>query len=71
MTNLAHNLVRTAAVDFDKVAIWGRTPSFEDYIKGWARRATLVTRVQELLGSDRLLLTPVSIELPFEQDADL
>ncbi|WP_428950503.1 amidase [Streptomyces sp. cg35] len=50
---------------------WGERPGLETYIQGWARRATLVTRLQQLLGSDRILLTPVSAELPFEQDADI
>ncbi|MFD5625500.1 amidase [Streptomyces sp. NPDC127072] len=52
-------------------AVWGERPSLETYINGWARRSTLITRLQELLGADRILLTPVSAELPFEQDADL
>ncbi|MER7395791.1 amidase [Streptomyces sp. NPDC000151] len=52
-------------------AVWGERPSLETYIKGWARRASLVTQLQELLGTDRILLTPVSAELPFEQDADI
>ncbi|MGW0333184.1 amidase [Streptomyces sp. NPDC003011] len=52
-------------------SVWGESPSLETYINGWARRSTLITRLQELLGTDRILLTPVSAELPFEQDADL
>ena len=51
--------------------VWGERPSLETYIQGWARRASLITQLQELLGADRILLTPVSAELPFEQDADL
>ncbi|MCF2533210.1 amidase [Yinghuangia soli] len=50
--------------------VWGETPSLQAYIHGWARRGTLITRLQELLGSDTVLLTPVSAELPFEHDAD-
>ncbi|PAK25887.1 amidase [Streptomyces sp. alain-838] len=50
--------------------VCGERPSLETYINGWARRATLITRLQELLGRQRLLLTPVCAELPFEQDAD-
>ncbi|MFF0567559.1 amidase [Streptomyces sp. NPDC004041] len=50
--------------------VWGERPSLETYINGWARRATLITRLQELLGRQRLLLTPACAELPFEQDAD-
>ncbi|MFJ8650332.1 amidase [Streptomyces sp. NPDC093546] len=65
--------IRTAlAGHFAAAAVeWGERPTLETYITGWARRATLVTRLQELLGSGRLLLTPVCAELPFEQDADL
>ncbi|GIH81109.1 amidase [Planobispora longispora] len=51
--------------------LWGDKPGLEVYIQGWARRATLITRLQELLGRDRILLTPVSAEPPFEQDADI
>ncbi|MQY09438.1 amidase [Actinomadura macrotermitis] len=51
--------------------IWGKEPGIDAYIQGWARRATLITRLQELLGRDRILLTPVSAEPPFEQDADI
>ncbi|MCG7208452.1 amidase [Streptomyces arenae] len=52
-------------------ALWGERPDLPAYINGWARRATLVTRLQELLGGDRLLLTPVCAEPAFEQDADI
>ncbi|MYX44112.1 amidase [Streptomyces sp. SID89] len=52
-------------------AVWGERPTLEAYIQGWARRGSLIARLQELLGQDRLLLTPVAAELPFEQDADL
>ncbi|ORT57049.1 amidase [Streptomyces sp. CB03238] len=50
---------------------WGERPTLEAYIKGYARRGTLITRLQQYLGDDRILLTPVSAEPPFEQDADL
>ncbi|WP_306318167.1 MULTISPECIES: amidase [unclassified Streptomyces] len=52
-------------------AVWGERPDLETYINGWARRGALVTRLQQLLGADHLLLTPVSAQPPFEQDADL
>ncbi|MFH8486837.1 amidase [Streptomyces longisporoflavus] len=52
-------------------AIWGERPSLETYIQGWARRASLITRLQELLGTERVLLTPVCAEPAFEQDADI
>ncbi|WP_297550950.1 amidase family protein [Amycolatopsis sp.] len=51
--------------------IWGDGLDFAAYGNGMARRGTLITQLQQLLGSDRLLLTPVSAEPPFEQDADL
>ncbi|MEV3861563.1 amidase [Streptomyces sp. NPDC050095] len=51
--------------------VWGERPDLETYISGWGRRATLITRLQQLLGAERLLLTPVCAEPPFEQDADL
>ncbi|ROO86121.1 amidase [Actinocorallia herbida] len=53
--------------------LWGAV-GITDYIQGWARRATLITRLQELLtGGDgnTLLLTPACAEPPFEQDADI
>ncbi|MFE6162750.1 amidase [Streptomyces sp. NPDC056486] len=52
-------------------AIWGERPSLDAYIKGWARRASLITELQQLLGNDRILLTPVCAEPAFEQDADI
>lgn len=51
--------------------LWGDKPDTTSYIQGWARRATLITRLQELLGTDTVLLTPVSAEPPFENDADI
>ncbi|MFI5801491.1 amidase [Streptomyces sp. NPDC051561] len=63
-TSLADSF--TAAAD-----IWGEQPTLETYIKGYARRGTLISRLQRYLGDDRLLLTPVCAEPPFEQDADL
>ncbi|WP_306370719.1 amidase [Nocardiopsis sp. CC223A] len=64
--------IRTAlAAHFRAAArVWGERPSLQTYIDGWARRAALITRAQELLGGDGLLLTPVCAEPPFEQDAD-
>ncbi|MCD0449750.1 hypothetical protein LO762_11190 [Actinocorallia sp. API 0066] len=50
--------------------LWGAEPGVTAYIQGWARRATLITRLQELLGDDTVLLTPASAEPAFEQDAD-
>ncbi|MCZ4119918.1 amidase [Streptomyces sp. H39-S7] len=50
---------------------WGERPTLDAYIKGYARRGTLITRLQQYLGTDRILMTPVAAEPPFEQDADL
>ncbi|MFD5648704.1 amidase [Streptomyces sp. NPDC127039] len=50
---------------------WGEQPTLEAYIKGYARRGTLISRLQQYLGGDRILMTPVTAEPPFEQDADL
>jgi amidase len=51
--------------------IWGERPTLDTYIQGYARRGTLISRLQRYLGAERMLLTPVSAEPPFEQDADL
>jgi amidase len=51
--------------------MWGERPTLDAYIKGYARRGTLISRLQRYLGEDRVLLTPVAAEPPFEQDADL
>lgn len=51
--------------------IWGEQPTLTDYIRGYARRGTLISRLQQYLGQDRIVLTPVCAEPPFEQDADL
>ncbi|MFE6359009.1 amidase [Streptomyces sp. NPDC057806] len=51
--------------------IWGGQPTLTDYIRGYARRGTLISRLQQFLGQDRIVLTPVAAEPPFEQDADL
>ncbi|MFC8663075.1 amidase [Streptomyces sp. NPDC057199] len=70
---LGDEALRTAMTRYYEVAaeLWGEQPDITAYIQGWARRATLITKLQELLGSDRILLTPVSAEPPFEQDADI
>ncbi|WP_106400781.1 amidase [Actinocorallia populi] len=70
---MGDDAIRTSmAYGYEAVAeMWGEKPDISDYIQGWARRATLITRLQELLGADTVLLTPVSAEPPFEQDADI
>ncbi|MFD4256927.1 amidase [Streptomyces sp. NPDC058534] len=50
---------------------WGEHPTLATYIKGYARRGTLISRLQQYLGSERIVMTPVCAEPPFEQDADL
>ncbi|MFJ8824177.1 amidase [Streptomyces sp. NPDC102467] len=70
---IGDDAIRTALAGHFAAAatVWGERPDIETYINGWGRRATLITRLQQLLGTDRLLLTPVCAEPPFEQDADL
>lgn len=51
--------------------MWGEQPTLAEYIRGYARRGTLISRFQQFLGQDRVVLTPVCSEPPFEQDADL
>ncbi|MGY1813581.1 amidase [Blastococcus sp. SYSU D00820] len=50
---------------------WGPQPSLPEYIGGWARRNTLVTRLAGFLEEYPLVLLPVSAEQAFDQDADL
>ncbi|KKB37489.1 Indoleacetamide hydrolase [Bacillus thermotolerans] len=50
---------------------WGKDPSLSDYMKGYARRGTLIYRLQEFMQAYPLLLMPVSAEQAFEQDADI
>ncbi|MEU6025962.1 amidase [Streptomyces tauricus] len=73
VARLGDDSIRTALDNHFAAAaeLWRERPELETYINGWARRATLITRLQELLGSDRLLLTPVCAEPAFEQDADI
>ena len=65
--------LRTSSVYFYEKAAeyWGPAPDLEAYIQGWARRGTLITQLQTMLGSSTILLTPVAAEPPFEQDADI
>ena len=50
---------------------WGPAPGLEEYMNGYARRGTLIARLQAFLEEVPLLLLPVSAEQAFEQDADL
>ncbi|KUN88117.1 amidase [Streptomyces griseoruber] len=51
--------------------MWGAAPGLDAYIRGWARRGTLIRKLQEMLADNTIILTPVSAEVPFEHDADL
>ncbi len=50
---------------------WGPAPDLGAYIDGYARRGTLVRRLQTVLEDRPLLLTPVSAEQAFPDDADI
>ena len=50
---------------------WGSAPGPTGLLEGYARRATLMRRLGEFLADCPFLLTPVSTEPPFPQDADL
>ena len=50
---------------------WGPEPTLPEFIGGWARRNSLVTRLAAFLEEYPIVLLPVSAEQAFEQDADL
>jgi len=50
---------------------WGESPSLEQYIAGYARRATLGRRLQEFLESCPTLILPASAEQALPQDQDI
>jgi amidase len=50
---------------------WGPAPGMADYMKGYARRGTLVIQLQRFLQDHPLLLLPVSAEQAFPQDLDV
>ncbi|SDN98729.1 amidase [Klenkia soli] len=50
---------------------WGTAPSTEDYMMGYARRSSLITRLAGLMDGLPYLVMPVSTEQAFRQDADL
>lgn len=49
---------------------WPELPTLGDYMKGYARRGTLIAQVQKIFQEYPILLLPISAEPPFEQDAD-
>jgi amidase len=65
--------MKGAAANYYTVAQdwWGPSPGLEDYMNGYARRGTLIARLQAFMEDIPLVLLPVSAELAFEQDADL
>jgi amidase len=50
---------------------WGERPDLEVYMNGYARRGTLVGRLQAFMQDYPLVLLPVSAEQAFEHDADI
>jgi amidase len=65
--------MKTAARHYYDNAVkwWGKSPTKEVFIAGYARRGTLIAQLQELMEDYSLLLTPVSAEQAFIQDADI
>jgi amidase len=70
---MADDGMKTAASHYYEVAAewWSEKPTLEDYIKGYARRGTLIAQLQAFLDEYPIVLLPVSAEQAFEQDADL
>jgi amidase len=50
---------------------WGKKPTLEQFITGYARRGTLIRQLAEILEAHPLIVLPVSAEQAFEQDADI
>lgn len=65
--------MRKAAEHYYAVASewWGERPGLSDYINGYARRGTLIMKLQHFLQDCPLILMPVSAEQAFVQDADI
>ena len=65
--------MQKAAAHYYAVAAdwWGEKPTLEQFINGCSRRGTLIRRLGEILDSHPIVLTPVSTEQAFEQDADI
>lgn len=65
--------MRTAAEYYFAVAVdwWGPAPGLTEYQNGWARRNTLITRLQQFLQEYPLIVLPVSAERPFAHDRDI
>lgn len=65
--------MKTAAAHYYAVARdwWGDRPDLAAFIRGYARRGTLIRRLQVFLETCPLILMPVSAEQHFVQDADI
>ncbi len=65
--------MQRAAANYYAVAAewWGTRPGLTDYINGYARRGTLISKLGEFMQRYPLVLLPVSAEQAFEQDADI
>ncbi|SDI08931.1 amidase [Alteribacillus persepolensis] len=65
--------MKTAAEHYYAVAEdwWGPSPGLTEYMNGYARRGTLISKLQEFLIKYPILLMPVSAEQAFEQNADI
>ncbi len=50
---------------------WGEKPGLDAYMNGYARRGTLIGRLQSFMQDYPLVLLPVSAEQAFEHDADI
>lgn len=61
-----------AAHDYAVIAEWwGDSPTMDDYIKGYARRGTLIRDLQVFMEDCPVVVLPVSSEAQFEHDADI
>lgn len=50
---------------------WGEQPDMTTYMNGYARRGTLIVKLQQFMQKYPLMLMPVAAEQAFEQDADI
>lgn len=65
--------MRQAAESYYAVAEewWGKAPTLNQYMTGYARRGTLIAQLAQFMESYPIVLMPISAEQPFEQDADI
>lgn len=65
--------MQTAAAHFYSIAAdwWGDRPDLAAYMNGYARRGTLIARLQQFMQNYPLILMPVSAEQAFKQDSDI